>query len=103
MADRNRDVELLRQELGRADAQILEALERRAHNARKLRELRGDTPAHISLQDRAQIATLAARGSGEMPPEDLRVIFTQIYASCVALEMPISVAYLGPAGAGGHA
>lgn len=103
MSDRKREVDELRHELVRVDGQILDVLERRAKVARKLRELRGDQPAHLSLQDRGQIAALIARGNGDMPAEDLRVIFAQIYASCVALEMPLVVSYLGPAGAGAHA
>ncbi len=103
MADRKREVEELRQELNRIDAQILDVLDKRGKAARKLRELRADQTPHLSLQDRGQIAALVGRASGEMPAEDLRVIFGQIYASCIALEMPLVVAYLGPAGAGAHA
>ncbi len=104
MVDRKREVDELRQELQRIDGQILDVLERRGKAARKLRELRApDAQAHLSLQDRGQIAALVARASGEMPPEDLRVILGQVYASCIALEMPLVVAYLGPAGAGAHA
>lgn len=104
MVDRKREVDELRQEMQRIDGQILDVLEKRGKAARKLRELRAvDAQPSLSLQDRGQIAALVARSSGEMPPEDLRMIFGQIYASCIALEMPLIVAYLGPAGAGAHA
>ncbi|HSQ64710.1 MAG TPA: chorismate mutase, partial [Polyangiaceae bacterium] len=98
MSDHKREVEELRVELGRIDGQILAALEKRAKTSRRIGELRHGHPAQLPLTDRAQIATVLARASGEMPVEDLRVIFAQVYASCLALEVPVKVAYLAPEG-----
>ena len=103
MSDHKREVEELRVELGRIDGQILAALEKRAKTSRRIGELRHGHPAQLPLTDRAQIATVLARASGEMPVEDLRVIFAQVYASCLALEVPVKVAYLAPEGGFAHA
>ena len=102
MSDHKREIEELRAELVRIDGQILSALEKRAKAARHARELRTG-PAQLPLTDKAQLATLVARASGDMPPEDLRAIFQQIYASCLALELPVKVAYIGPEGGFAHA
>jgi chorismate mutase/prephenate dehydratase len=102
MPDHKREIEELRAELARIDGQILSALEKRAKAARHARELRTG-PAQLPLTDKAQLATLVARASGDMPPEDLRAIFQQVYASCLALELPVKVAYIGPEGGFAHA
>jgi chorismate mutase/prephenate dehydratase len=103
MSDHKREVEELRVELGRIDGQILAALEKRAKTSRRIGELRRGHPAQLPLTERAQIATVLARASGDMPVEDLRVIFSQVYASCLALELPVKVAYLAPEGGFAHA
>ena len=103
MTDHKREVEELRVELGRIDGQLLAALEKRAKTSRRIGELRKGQPAQLPLTDRAQIATLLARASGDMPVEDLRVILAQVYASCLALELPVKVAYLAPEGGFAHA
>lgn len=102
MSDHKREIEELRAELARIDGQILSALEKRAKAARHARELRTG-PAQLPLTDKAQLATIIARASGDMPPEDLRAIFQQVYASCLALELPVKVAYIGPEGGFAHA
>ena len=102
MTETKRDLEELRQELSRVDGQLLTSLEKRAKLSRRIGDLRKAQPAQLPLTDRAQIAALVARASGEMPPEDLRVIFGRIYASSLALELPVRVAYPGPAGSAAY-
>jgi len=102
MSDHKREIEELRAELARVDGQILAALEKRAKTSRHVGELRTG-PAQLPLTDKAQIATLVARASGEMPASDVRAIFQQIYASCLALELPVKVAFVGPEGGFAHA
>jgi chorismate mutase/prephenate dehydratase len=43
------------------------------------------------------------QGGADMPEEALRDIFREIYAACVALELPANVAFVGPEGGGGYA
>ncbi len=102
MSDAKREVEDLRQELVRVDGQILAGLEKRAKLSRRVGELRKDQPAQLPLTEKAQISTVVARASGDMPAEDLRVIFAHVYASCLALELPVKVAYPGPEGGAAH-
>ena len=102
MSDHKREIEELRAELARVDGQILAALEKRAKTSRRAGELRTG-PAQLPLTEKAQLATLLARASGDMPSPDLRAIFQQVYASCLALELPVKVAYIGPEGGFAHA
>lgn len=102
MSDQKRELEELRAELARIDGQLLAALEKRAKTARHAGELRSG-PVQLPLTDKAQIATLVARASGDMPVPDVRAIFQQIYASCLALELPVKVAFIGPEGGFAHA
>jgi chorismate mutase/prephenate dehydratase len=102
MSDHKRETEELRAELARIDGQLLAVLEKRAKTSRAAGQLRTG-PAQLPLTDKAQIATLIARASGDMPSPDLRAIFQQVYASCLALEMPATIAFIGPEGGFAHA
>jgi chorismate mutase / prephenate dehydratase len=103
MSDGKREVDDLRQEIAKVDAQLLTLLEKRAKTARRIGELRQDQPAALPLHDRASIRALVARAGGDMPQEALREIFRDVFASCLALELPVRVAYVGPEGGAGHA
>jgi len=102
MTDSKREVEELRQEIAKLDAQLLATLDKRARAARRIGELRKDQAATLPLNDRATIRALVARGA-EMPQESLRAIFREVFAGCLALELPVKVAYVGPEGGAGHA
>jgi chorismate mutase/prephenate dehydratase len=103
MSENKREIEDLRQEMARLDAQILVCLDKRAKTARRVGELRKDQPSTLPLADRAALAAMVARATGDMPPDALREIFREIYAACMSLEMPVPVAYVGPEGGVGHA
>jgi chorismate mutase/prephenate dehydratase len=104
MTDPKREADELRQELARIDAQLLGALESRARLARRIGELRkGQGQPGAALVERSTLDDVLARASGEMPVESLREIFREVYASCLALELPVTIAFVGPEGAFGHA
>src|SRR5258708_13245418 len=99
MGDAKREVDDLRQEMAKLDAQLLVSLEKRARAARRIGELRKDQPASLPLSDRAAIRALLARATGDMPQDALREVFQEVFAACTALELPVKVAYVGPEGA----
>jgi len=103
VAEGKREIDELRQDIAKLDAQLLVALDKRARTARRLREVRKDQPPSIPLTDHAAIRALVARSNGDMPQESLRDIFREIFAACLALELPVKVAYVGPEGGSGHA
>ena len=103
MSDAKREIEELRQEIAKIDAQLLGGLEKRARAARKIGELRKDHAPSLPLTDRASLAAIVARATGDMPQEALREIFREIFAACLSLEVPVPVVYVGPEGGAGHA
>ena len=103
MTDKRREVEELRQEIGKLDAQLLSSLERRAKLSKRIGELRKQVTAPPALPDRGQIEQLVAKASGEIPEAALREIFREIFATCFSLEQPAVVAYCGLDGGFAHA
>lgn len=104
MTDKRREVEDLRQEISKVDAQLLTALERRAKLSKKVGEARKSLATPISLPERAQIeAIVSGAAGGDLPPEALREIFREIVATCFSLEAPVVVAFCGLDGAFAHA
>src|SRR5580698_6841853 len=103
MSDHKREIDELRQQIARLDAELLGTLERRAHAARAIGLLRKDEPPALPLAERAAVKALIDGAPGEMPPESLKEIFREVLAACLALEMPAKVAYLAPEGGTGHA
>ena len=104
MTDKRREVEELRQEIGKVDAQLLAALERRAKLSKRVGEARKSLASPISLPERAQIEAIVAGAAGtDLPPEALREIFREIVATCFSLETPVVVAFCGLDGAFAHA
>jgi len=98
-----READEVRDEMARIDSQLLDTLERRARAARKLRELRRDQPPALPVTNHALIANLIARSTGDMPRHALDAILREVYAACLALELPVKVAFAGPGGGPEHA
>src|SRR4051812_21662048 len=103
MTDKRREVEELRLEIGKLDAQLLSALERRGKLSRKIGDVRKSLASPVTLPDRAQIEALIAKTTGDVPPEALREIFREIVATCFSLESPVVVSFAGLDGAFAHA
>jgi len=102
VTDKKREMDELRQEMAKLDAQLLGALDKRARLARRLGELRGaDVPAMVP-SDRGAISALVARSTGDMPAENLRVVFREVLVACMALESPSRITYPGPEGGASH-
>jgi chorismate mutase len=62
MTDKRREVEDLRQEIGKVDAQLLAALERRAKLSKKVGEARKSLASPISLPEREEIEEIGGGG-----------------------------------------
>jgi chorismate mutase/prephenate dehydratase len=93
-----RDVDKLRQTIATLDEELLALLEKRAHAARSIGELRRGTAPTLPLDGHASIEAVIQRSHGELSAESLRAIFREIQSACVGLELPVRVAVLGPEG-----
>jgi chorismate mutase / prephenate dehydratase len=91
------ELERLRASIDRIDDAILESLNERARLARAIGTLKvgqAYRPERV-----AQVLTrLKERNAGPLAGETVAHIFSEIMSACLALERPITVAYLGPKG-----
>ncbi len=87
----------LRDGIDKLDAEIIECLGKRAQLARRIGEIK---QGNIYRPEReAQVLRrIAAHNPGPLPDAALTTIFREIMSACLALEQPLSVAYLGPEG-----
>lgn len=95
VANGKREQDELRRELAEVDSQIVALLDRRARAARRVGEVQGVQPPGLPLTDPSAVAHLVSHSSGDMPDEPLREILAAIFAACLALESPTSVALAG--------
>jgi chorismate mutase/prephenate dehydratase len=97
MAEERRDRPDLRDKLADIDREILARLDARARLSRELGP-RASGDASADVGEREWLESLVRAGSGDMPAENVRAVFSQIRAAARALEQPVTVAYVGPEG-----
>jgi len=87
----------LRAGIDALDAQVLDLINRRARLARRVGEIK---QGNLYRPDReAQVLrNIVAANPGPLPAAAARHIFREIMSACLALEQPLTVAYLGPEG-----
>jgi chorismate mutase/prephenate dehydratase len=95
MATDRHELDELRAQMDQVDNQLLELLHGRAKLARRLGELRKGQPATLPVVERVSARKLVAKSAGPMPEESLRDILREVHAACLALELPVKVAYCG--------
>jgi chorismate mutase/prephenate dehydratase len=96
------DLPKLRAEIDRLDDELLRLLNERAGVSRKI----GDTkraedpnaPIYRSEREAAVLRRLEGANPGPLPNEAVSRIFHEVMSASSALQRPIKVAYLGPAG-----
>ncbi|AUN94587.1 prephenate dehydratase [Pseudazoarcus pumilus] len=91
------ELQRIRDRIDRLDADILERLSERARCAQRVGEIK---QGNLYRPDReAQVLRrLADENPGPLPDHAVQRIFREIMSACLALEQPLRVAYLGPAG-----
>lgn len=98
----------IRQEIDAIDRQIQELITQRAKCAQKVAEIKtqgGKVEAVFYRPEReAQVLrAVRARNTGPIPDNEMARLFREIMSVCLALEQPLTVAYLGPEGSYSHA
>ncbi len=87
----------LRAEIDRVDDAILEKLNERARLARAVGSLKVGQ-AYRPEREAQVLTRVKARNPGPLAAETAALLFREIMSACLALERPITVAYLGPRG-----
>jgi len=94
----SKDIDKLRREIDAVDDELVAALDRRAALAQKIGVLKAGAPAYRPERESQVLRRVARADSGPLPAEGRAAIFREIISACRALEEPLRVAYLGPAG-----
>ncbi len=87
----------LREAIDTLDADILRQLNQRATLARQVGGLKNGQ-AYRPEREAQVLRRIKALNSGPLPDEVAARLFREIMSACLALERPITVSYLGPAG-----
>jgi chorismate mutase/prephenate dehydratase len=99
---RHSPLETLRAQIDHLDDQLVRLLNRRAELAVKVGEAKArsghGTAKYAPEREKRIFQRLTRMNGGPLRPQHLRTIFREVISSCLALEQPLRIAYLGPAG-----
>ena len=113
MSDLEAKLNEIRAAIDAVDDEVLELIRKRARLASQVGEHkqdRGDAPFYVPSREASIIRRLLARNAEasasdhqtKIPDEAIHGIYREIIGACLALEHPMTVAYLGPAGTFSH-
>jgi len=91
------ELERLREAIDRVDDRILEALNERAKLARAIGTLKVGQ-AYRPEREAQVLKRVQEKNAGPLASETVALLFREVMSACLALERPITVAYLGPRG-----
>ncbi len=91
------ELDRLREEIDRLNDRILENLNERARLARAIGTLKIGQ-AYRPEREAQVLRRIKERNTGPLADETVALLFREIMSACLALERPITVAYLGPKG-----
>lgn len=87
----------LRKNIDRLDEEILARLAERARNAQRIGEIKQGN-LYRPEREAQVLRRLGETNPGPLPDSSVQRIFREIMSACLALERPLRIAYLGPAG-----
>jgi chorismate mutase/prephenate dehydratase len=104
----SRSLEDIRKDIDALDRELQALINHRAELAQEVAHVKqaaGEDAAGFYRPEReAQILRdVAARNPGPLPGDEVARIFREIMSACLALEMPLRIAFLGPKGTYTHA
>ena len=92
----------LRNRIDALDEQIQDLINARAECAREVAEVKAgegeNTHFYRPEREASILRRVKERNAGPLPGEEMVRLFREIMSACLALEKPLAVAYLGPAG-----
>jgi chorismate mutase/prephenate dehydratase len=101
--DREQELARHRAAIDAIDRKILADLNARATHAKAIGTLKEGGAAYRPEREAQVLARLQKENRGPLPNEAVAGVFRQVMSACLALEQPLRVAYLGPAGTFSHA
>ena len=99
-AEVDRDLAPIRVEIDTVDAQLLRLLNERAKLAQRVGEVKQKyaQPVYRPERESVILEKIAAQNPGPLPTPTLQTLWREVMSACRAMEEPVKVAYLGPAG-----
>jgi chorismate mutase/prephenate dehydratase len=97
------DLAAHRQAIDALDREILVRLNARAEHAKAIGVLKGSGMAYRPEREAQVLSRLQGENRGPLSNEAVAGVFRQVMSACMALEQPLRIAYLGPAGTFSHA
>ena len=101
--DREQKLARHRAAIDAIDRELLTQLNARAARAQEIGRLKAGGAAYRPEREAQVLRALQAENRGPLPNDAIAVVFRQVMSACLALEQPMRVAYLGPAGTFSHA
>lgn len=80
------------------DQEILKLINRRATHARAIGELKGTGVVYRPEREAQVLRRIKELNDGPLPDEAAARLFREIMSECLAVERPLTIAYLGPEG-----
>ena len=80
------------------DTTVLRLLNERASHARAIGELKGTGVVYRPEREASVLRRIQDLNRGPLPDESVARLFREIMSECLAVERPLTIAYLGPAG-----
>mgnify|MGYP003385130702 CR=1 FL=1 len=87
-----------REQIDRIDDELLQLLNRRAAVAQQIGHVKGESTVLRPEREAQILQRMAGENPGPLPAPSVIALYTEIMSHCRALEAPLKVAYLGPAG-----
>lgn len=92
------EIDKLRREIDSLDDALLETLNRRAALAQRIGLLKGNGSAYRPDREATILRRMTQANSGPLSRERVAAVFREVISACRALEEPLRIAFLGPAG-----
>lgn len=97
MSDQNEELQRLREQIDQIDAEMLAMVSRRAQFARRIGEIKHGN-LYRPEREAQVLRRLTDANPGPLPESAIQRIFREVMSACLALEQPLNIAFLGPAG-----
>ena len=94
------DLAPIRTQIDAVDAQLLQLLNERAKLAQQVGEVKQkyNQPVYRPERESVVLEKIAQRNPGPLPTPALQTLWREVMSVCRAMEEPVKVAFLGPAG-----
>src|SRR5476651_1243924 len=94
----SKDLAKLRVQIDALDERLLGALNERAALARAVGKLKQGNMVYRPEREAQVLRRILGKNAGPLGKEALARVYAEIISACRALEQPLAVSYLGPAG-----